>query len=69
MKSNVTVEELNAATILLTGVPVTQLVEVHIAGAAITAVTSDGAGNLAVSRIAIGIAPEPSVEVEEDDGT
>lgn len=61
MKSNVTVEELNAATILLTGVPVTQLVEVHIAGSTVTAISADGEGNLSAHRVMIG-SPAPPTE-------
>lgn len=70
MKSNVTVEELNAATLLLTGVPVTQLVEVHIAGSVVTAIVGDEEGNLRVDRVPIGNpVPEVVEEVDEDDGS
>lgn len=71
MKSNVTVDELNAATILLTGIPVSQLVEVHIAGSVVTAVTADGEGNFNAHRVMIGN-PAPPVEepeVTEDEET
>lgn len=61
MKSNVTVEELNAATILLTGIPVTKLVEVHIAGSVVTAITADGEGNFNAYRVMIGN-PTPYIE-------
>lgn len=54
MKSNVTVEELNAATILLTGISVNRLVEVHIAASAVTAISADEDGNLTAHRLLIG---------------
>ena len=77
MKSNVTGEELNAAMILLTGVPVTQLVEVHIAGSAVTAISADGEGNLNAHRVMIGNPAPPTEEpvvtvdeeTDEDDGS
>lgn len=81
MKGNVTVEELNAATILLTGIPVSNLVEVHIAGSNVTAITADSEGNYIAHRVPIGTPPpvEPETEdiedvevieeTDEDDGT
>ena len=62
MKEYVSVEELNAATILLTGVPVTQLAEVHIAGSAVTAISADGEGNLNAHRVMIGNPAPPTEE-------
>lgn len=65
MKSNVTVEELNAATLLLSGVPVTQLAEVHIAGSVVTVITADEDGNLKAHRVPIGEAPLPDIATDE----
>ena len=67
MKSNVTVEELNAATILLTGIPVSNLVEVHIAGSNVTAISADSEGNFIAHRVPIGtpVADEDEAETVE----
>lgn len=54
MKSNVTVEELNAATILLTGLSVGQLIEVHITNTGVSAISGDAEGKLTAHRIPIG---------------
>lgn len=74
MKSHVTVEELNAATLLMTGLQVNRLIEIHVAGSIITAITMGEDGEYKVNRIPIGTpaAPEAepdATEVEEDDGT
>lgn len=85
MKEYVSVEELNAATILLTGISVNQLAELHIAGSAVSAISADGEGNLKAHRIMIGKPAPPTEEpgdtedeetpedspgeTDEDDGT
>ena len=73
MKSHVTVEELNAATLLMTGLQVNHLVEIHVAGSIITAITMGEDGEYKTSRIPIGTPEAPQVEpeaieVDEDDG-
>lgn len=67
MKSNVTVEELNAATLLLTGMPVSSLVQVVISGSSVTAISADEEGNLTAHRVPIGTPPPPAPEPEEPD--
>ena len=73
MKNGVTIEELNAATVLLTGVPVNQLVEVHISGGTVSAVVT-GEDKLEVLRLQVLTGEEPDEvsepeEVDEDDGS
>lgn len=63
MKNYVSVEELNAAALLLTGTPVTRLAEIHVANSIVTVVTFDQDGALHVARLPIG-EPQP----EEVDG-
>lgn len=76
MKSGVSIEELNAAVVLLTGANVNQLVEVHITGGVVTVITAEQSG-LQVNRIPI-VSPQEEVhpeaaeeaeEVDEGDGT
>lgn len=62
MKEYVSVEELNAATILLTGIPVSNLVEVHIARSIVTAISMDSEGELTTYRLRIGA---PVADVDE----
>lgn len=76
MKNGVTVEELNAAAVLLTGVTASQLVEVHISGGIVSAVVA-GEERLEVLRLQVLSGEEPVEvsepeeveEVEEDDGS
>jgi hypothetical protein len=68
MKSNVTVEELNAAAILLTGISVNQLVEVHIAGSIVTAISADEDGNITAHRLLIGDPTTPPKEPTPTEG-
>lgn len=69
MKSGVSIEELNAAAVLLTGANVNQLVEVHITSGTVTVITFED-GELQVNRLPI-VSPEveqvePQPEEEEE---
>lgn len=73
MKNGVTLEELNAAAVLLTGVTAPQLVEVHVSRGIVSAIVVDG-DKLGVIRLEVLPGEEPDevsepVEVDEDDGS
>ena len=64
MKEQVTLEELNAATMLILGIPAHQLVEVHVTSSSVSgiAVTEDGA--LVAVRTLIA---QPAVQEETEE--
>lgn len=73
MRNGVTLEELNAAAVLLTGLPATQLAEVHISGGIVTAIVV-GEERLDVLRYQVMVNEEHNdvsepEEVDEDDGS
>lgn len=72
MKNHVSIEELNAAALLLTGTPVSRLAEIHVANSVVTVVSFEQDGTLQVARLLIG-EPQPEEtdepeEAEAEDG-
>lgn len=65
MKSHVTIEELNAALLLLTGQGVNSMAEVHIARGSVTVITHED-GELKAGLINIGEPPSPVPEPEPE---
>lgn len=63
MKEQVTLEELNAATMLILGVPVHQLVEVHVTSTIVSGIAVGEDGALVALRAAI-VAPAAPEEAE-----
>lgn len=76
MKTKVTVPEIQAATMLLLGVPADALVELHINSVAVSGIAVGEDGNLVALRAAIvsGAEEEPEsddaveAEIVEDEG-
>ena len=65
MKDEVTIEELNAATMLILGIPANQLVEVHVTSTSVSGIAVAEDGTLVAVRTLIAT-PAAPVEVEED---
>ena len=67
MKDEVTIEELNAATMLILGIPANQLVEVHVTSTIVSGIAVAEDGTLVAVRtlIATPATPVENEEVEE----
>ena len=64
MKDEVTIEELNAATMLILGIPANQLVEVHVTSTNVSGIAVAEDGTLVAVRTLIAT-PAAPVEYEE----